>query len=220
MTTPLQLPPKPTMKSPMKSLMKSLLIALVLLGALSSHAQQADQDAAPEEIVDRLETVLIENMRAGESLSFDDRFEKLRPLVADIMAVERMGRYLFGRDWAAFDEQQRERFKQAFLDLSAATYAGQFKEFGGERFDPVEVQRQGEDRVVVKRRLTTGSGEKVAFDYLMTHSDDGWQIVTIITDGVSDLAVKRSQYRRLLEDQDFEAVISRIQDSAESQRSD
>ncbi len=204
----------------MKSLMKSLLIALVLLGALSSHAQQADQDAAPEEIVDRLETVLIENMRAGESLSFDDRFEKLRPLVADIMAVERMGRYLFGRDWAAFDEQQRERFKQAFLDLSAATYAGQFKEFGGERFDPVEVQRQGEDRVVVKRRLTTGSGEKVAFDYLMTHSDDGWQIVTIITDGVSDLAVKRSQYRRLLEDQDFEAVISRIQDSAESQRSD
>ncbi|MFO7763817.1 MAG: ABC transporter substrate-binding protein [Wenzhouxiangellaceae bacterium] len=216
MTTPLQLPPKP----PMKSLMKSLLIALVLLGALSSHAQQADQDAAPEEIVDRLETVLIENMRAGESLSFDDRFEKLRPLVADIMAVERMGRYLFGRDWAAFDEQQRERFKQAFLDLSAATYAGQFKEFGGERFDPVEVQRQGEDRVVVKRRLTTGSGEKVAFDYLMTHSDDGWQIVTIITDGVSDLAVKRSQYRRLLEDQDFEAVISRIQDSAESQRSD
>ncbi|MGM0658396.1 MAG: ABC transporter substrate-binding protein [Pseudomonadota bacterium] len=208
------------MKSPMKSLMKSLLIALVLLGALSSHAQQADQDAAPEEIVDRLETVLIENMRAGESLSFDDRFEKLRPLVADIMAVERMGRYLFGRDWAAFDEQQRERFKQAFLDLSAATYAGQFKEFGGERFDPVEVQRQGEDRVVVKRRLTTGSGEKVAFDYLMTHSDDGWQIVTIITDGVSDLAVKRSQYRRLLEDQDFEAVISRIQDSAESQRSD
>ncbi len=204
----------------MKSLMKSLLIALVLLGALSSHAQQADQDAAPEEIVDRLETVLIENMRAGESLSFDDRFEKLRPLVADIMAVERMGRYLFGRDWAEFDEQQRERFKQAFLDLSAATYAGQFKEFGGERFDPVEVQRQGEDRVVVKRRLTTGSGEKVAFDYLMTHSDDGWQIVTIITDGVSDLAVKRSQYRRLLEDQDFEAVISRIQDSAESQRSD
>lgn len=200
--------------------MKSLLIPLLLLGTLSSHAQQADRDAAPEEIVDRLETVLIENMKAGESLTFDERFEKLRPLVEDIMAVERMGRYLFGRDWAAFGEPQRERFKSAFLDLSAATYAGQFKDFGGERFDPVEVQRQDEDRAVVKRRLTTGSGRKVAFDYLMTHSDDGWQIVTIITDGVSDLAVKRTQYQRLLEDQDFEAVISRIQDSAESQRSD
>ncbi|MBS3744639.1 MAG: ABC transporter substrate-binding protein [Wenzhouxiangellaceae bacterium] len=200
--------------------MKSLLIPLLLLGTLSSHAQQADRDAAPEETVDRLETVLIENMKAGESLTFDERFEKLRPLVEDIMAVERMGRYLFGRDWASFGEPQRERFKSAFLDLSAATYAGQFKDFGGERFDPVEVQRQDEDRAVVKRRLTTGSGKKVAFDYLMTHSDDGWQIVTIITDGVSDLAVKRTQYQRLLEDQDFEAVISRIQDSAESQRSD
>ena len=198
---------------------KLLIIPLLLLSALSSHAQEAAQEAAPEEIVNRLETLLINNMKAGESLTFEERFDRLRPLVEDIMAVDRMGRYLFGREWAAFDKQQRERFKSAFLDLSAATYAGQFKEFGGERFDPVEVQQQGEDRVVVRRQLTTGSGKKIAFDYLMTHSDDGWQIVTIITDGVSDLAVKRSQYRRLLADQDFDSVVARIREKVASQRS-
>jgi len=200
-------------------LLKPLLIALVLPGMFSLHAQEADHGAAPAEVVERLETVLIDNMKAGNTQTFDQRFDKLRPLVAEIMAVDRMGRYLFGSDWAALDQHQRDGFKDAFLDLSAATYAGQFKEFGGERFDPVEVQRQGDDRAVVKRRLTTGSGRKIAFDYLMTHSEDGWQIVTIITDGVSDLAVKRSQYRRLLANENFDAVVSRIRESVESQRS-
>jgi phospholipid transport system substrate-binding protein len=204
-----------------------LVILLMALAVPSAHAlealqeapQEAPQEASPKEVVNRLETTLIDHMKAGDSLTFDERFDKLRPLVEDIMAVDRMGRFLFGRDWASFDEQQRKRFKDAFLDLSAATYAGQFKKFGGEHFDPVEVLKQGEDRVVVKRQLTTGSGRKVAFDYLMTHSDDGWQIVTIITDGVSDLAVKRSQYRRLLADQNFDAVVSRIRETVASQRS-
>ena len=211
------------MKTPLRLPTTLLIIPLLLLSALSSHAQETgpegSRETTPEAVVNRLETMLIENMQAAESLTFDERFEKLRPLVEDIMAVDRMGRFLFGRDWASFDPQQRERFKSAFLDLSAATYANRFKEFGGEHFDPVEVQRQREDRAVVRHRLTTGSGKKIAFDYLMTHSDDGWQIVTIITDGVSDLAIKRSQYRRLLDDQGFDAVVSRIRESAASQRS-
>ena len=90
----------------------------------------------------------------------------------------------------------------------------------GESFEPVAVQEQGEDRVVVKRRLTTGSGRQIAFDYLMTRDDSRWQIVTIITDGVSDLAIKRTQYRRILESEDFDAVIAHIRESIESQRND
>lgn len=203
----------------MKSLLKSLILVCMIAGAVPSHADQAET-AAPEDVVARLENMLIDNMKAGDSMNFEQRYESLRPLVAEIMAVERMGRYIFGRDWASFDESQRERFKQAFLDLSAATYAGQFREFGGERFDPVEVQEQGEDRVVVKRRLTTGSGRKIAFDYLMLKSDAGWQIVTIITDGVSDLALKRTQYRRILKEDGLDAVIAHIRQSVESQRND
>lgn len=203
----------------MKSLLNSLILLCMIAGAVSSHADEVET-AAPEAVVARLENMLINNMKAGDSMNFEQRYESLRPLVGEIMAVERMGRYLFGRDWTSFDESGRENFKQAFLDLSAATYAGQFKEFGGERFDPVEVREQGEDRVVVKRRLTTGSGRKIAFDYLMLHSDAGWRIVTIITDGVSDLAVKRTQYRRILDSDGLDAVIAHIRESVESQRND
>jgi len=208
----------------MKTMLRSIVLWLLLIGAAiaaqSPDAVPEQQGAAPEAVVARLETALIENMKAGDSMTFDDRFASLRPLLAEIMAVERMGRYVFGRDWASFEQSQREAFSEIFLDLSAATYAGQFRKFDGESFEPVAVQRQSEDRAVVKRLLTTGSGRQIAFDYLMTRDDAHWQIVTIITDGVSDLAIKRTQYQSILDNENFDAVIAHIRKSIESQRTD
>lgn len=211
MITPPRLPPR---------LVLIVLLALAPAAPVVAVTEAGDEPGVqpPEQVVADLEEMLIGNMKADD-MDFDARFERLRPLVGDIMAVERMARYLFGRDWREFAPELRERFIEAFLDLSAATYAGQFDEYGGEHFDPVEVRHQGEDRVVVRRRLTTGSGRKVAFDYLMTRADDGWEIVTIITDGVSDLALKRSQYQRIADGGGLEAVIEHIRDSTEKQRS-
>lgn len=208
-------------------MLRSFLFLLMFTGPAIAGQDPADsaadspvgEAAAPEAVVERLETALIENMKAGDSMTFEDRFETLRPLLDEIMAIDRMGRYIFGRDWASFEPAQRETFKEVFLDLSAATYASRFKAFGGESFDPVAVRQQGEDRAVVKRSLTTGSGKQIAFDYLMTRDDSDWQIVTIITDGVSDLAIKRTQYSRILDSEGFDAVIAHIRDSIESQRS-
>jgi len=203
----------------MKTMLRAFFFCFIYAGTAIASETPGEDIASPASVVARLEAALIENMKAGDSMSFEQRFETLRPLLDEIMAVDRMGRYLFGRDWASFEDAQRAEFKQTFLDLSAATYASQFKEFGGESFDPVAVRQQSEDRAVVKRRLTTGSGRQIAFDYLMTRDDSQWQIVTIITDGVSDLAIKRTQYQRILGNEDFEAVIAHIRDSIESQRS-
>ncbi|MDT8409309.1 MAG: ABC transporter substrate-binding protein [Wenzhouxiangellaceae bacterium] len=197
--------------------LKSLLVTLVLVQCV--HAQSENESGpGPEQVVERLEQTLINIMRSPDD--FEGRFETIEPVIKQSMAIERMGRYLFGRDWRSIEDSDRERFTETFLDLSAATYAGQFDEYNGEQFEAVETQRQSEDRALVRRRLITGSGKKIAFDYLMTRSDTGWKIVTIITDGVSDLAIKRTQYRRILADNGFDAVIARIRESIESQRSD
>jgi phospholipid transport system substrate-binding protein len=196
-----------------------LMVLLVLAWALPAPADdEAVAGRSPEAVVAGLENLLIEHMKAGEEMTFEQRFERLRPRLADILALDRMGRYIFGRDWQTFNEAQRERFTEAFGDLSAATYAAQFADHNGERFESLEVDRQGEDRTVVRRKLITGSGKEVAFDYLMTAEDGQWRIVTIITDGVSDLAIKRSQYRRILEEADFDAVIERIRTAIDAQR--
>jgi len=201
----------------MRSIQLPVLMLLVWSGVQAMQtADPAAQTDGPETAVNRLEAQLIDNMKAGDSLSFDQRYERLRPLVGEVMAVERMARYLFGRDWRGFDPADREAFADAFLDLSAATYAAQFTDHDGERFESVELRQQSDDRALVRHVLVT-SKRRVSFDYLMTRVENDWRIVTIIADGVSDLALKRSQYQRILDDDGFGAVIDYIREQAEKQ---
>lgn len=198
--------------------LRSPVILFALLVLASPIAAQTEA-GGPEAVVNRLETTLIELMKAGDTKTFEQRFDALRPLMDETFAAERMARYIFGRDWAGFAPDRQAEFVDAFLDLSAATYATQFDAYSGEHFDPIEVQQQSEDRALVRHLLTT-SERKVSFDYLLMRTDAGWRVVTIIADGVSDLALKRSQYQRILEQDDFAAVIAHVREQVEQQSSD
>lgn len=199
----------------MTGLRAGLAALLLLIGFPLSAEEDVASPALPVEL---LEHALLANLH--DSGGFQQRFARLRPLLDEIMAVERMARYLFGPEWPDFDVGMREQFVETFLDLSAATYADQFDEFGGERFEALAVERSGEDRAVVKRQLITGSGRQIAFDYLVIRNASGWQIVTIIADGVSDLAVKRSQYRKMADAQGLAGVIEQIERQVAKQRGD
>jgi phospholipid transport system substrate-binding protein len=50
----------------------------------------------------------------------------------------------------------------------------------------------------------------VKFDYQMKKKDEGWQIINIIADGVSDLALKRSEYTSILSRDGFDVLIAKI----------
>ncbi|MGB0515080.1 MAG: ABC transporter substrate-binding protein [Wenzhouxiangellaceae bacterium] len=193
----------------------SMLVLLIV--APVAPADDPPPPEPPEAVVASLEQQLIDNMRATDR-DFDQRYALLRPMMDEIMAAARMARYIFGRDWREFEPEQRERFVELFMDLSAATYASQFDQYNNEEFAALEVQRQADDRALVRRQLTTGSGREVAFDYLMTLDHGQWRIVTIVTDGVSDLAMKRSQYRRIVDEQGFDGLIRHLQEAVAKQR--
>ncbi len=38
----------------------------------------------------------------------------------------------------------------------------------------------------------------VSLDYMLEQKDGAWRIINIIADGVSDLALKRAEYQRIL----------------------
>jgi phospholipid transport system substrate-binding protein len=44
----------------------------------------------------------------------------------------------------------------------------------------------------------------------MKKKDEGWQIINIIADGVSDLALKRSEYTSILSRDGFDVLIAKI----------
>jgi phospholipid transport system substrate-binding protein len=54
------------------------------------------------------------------------------------------------------------------------------------------------DQVMV-RQLVQPSGDINRFDYILRQGKDGWRIIIILADGVSDPALKRVEYRVILQ---------------------
>lgn len=194
-------------------------IALICMGLWIGHASAQDAaeeneamvavlpEVLAEQTVSRLETALIDSMKRGEDEPYQVRRRALSPVVDRVLNFERMGRFIFGSQWRAFSDTDRKAFIQAFRNLSTSTYAARFKRYQGERFERQKVDVQGQRRALVRSHFIKKSGTPVAFDYLLIHSDDEWKIVNIIVDGVSDLALKRTQYSGIFADLGMSGVI-------------
>lgn len=188
-----------------------LLAMLVLPACLWAQAPPPSEDASATEVVGALEAALIDSMRSGPGMGLEQRRQKLAPVIERTLDFSRMARFIFGANWRQIGHADQERFIQTFTDLSITTYASRFDKHKGERFDPVSEAGQGQDRMLVRRRLTKGNKETVSFDYLLMRVDGRWAIVNIIVDGISDLALKRSQYGLLYGKGGMDAVIENIQ---------
>ena len=50
-------------------------------------------------------------------------------------------------------------------------------------------------------------GEILKINYVLHESAEGWQIINIIVDGVSDLALKRGEYQSVFSDTGFTGLV-------------
>lgn len=185
----------------------ALLMGLMLPALHASNAFAVEAPAQALETVARLEGALIRSMQEGAEKNLEQRRRDLAPVIDESLDYERMGRFIFGSEWINFPESDRKAFIQAFRKLSSTNYAARFDHFGGESFTLQASDSQENRRARVRSHFIKKNGEAVVFDYLLVNSDSGWRIVNIIVEGVSDLALKRTQYSEIYKSSGMSGVI-------------
>lgn len=179
--------------------------AIVAMGLSMTAAAQAPESALA--VVNHLEQALIQSMKDGAEQGLEQRRRTLAPIVDASLNYERMGRFIFGSQWLNFPDSDRNAFKQAFRKLSSTNYAARFKKYQGERFELKSSDAQGQRRSRVRSHFIKKNGEAVVFDYLLLGEGGEWKIVNIIVEGVSDLALKRTQYSGVFKKSGMSGVI-------------
>jgi phospholipid transport system substrate-binding protein len=185
---------------------------LVLLGA-SSFAM-AEETA--KQVVEMFRDQLIGVMKQGKELGFKGRYDKLDVAVKKSHDLPKIARIVVGKQWEELTPEQQTKLEAVFSELSVSAYAHNFKDFAGESFSFVSEEETGRGGVVVHTNLQIPGEKDVKFDYMMKKKDDSWQIINIIADGVSDLALKRSDYTSVLNREGFDALIAKIHEKIES----
>lgn len=167
--------------------MREKMLAAAFLAVLFAGPAHAADPAA-----DRLQSYddqVIAVMKA--KLPLAARVARFEGLVASYYDMPAIAALVVGPAWSSAPAADKQAAIGALTRHSAISLARNFDSYGGERFtiDPVVTPR-GSARIV---RLTIASGKSSnVLLYQMRQSDGAWRIVDVVAEGVSQLAVQRS----------------------------
>ena len=169
-----------------------------------------------KQVVEEFQAELIAVMKQGKELGFKGRYDKLAPAIEKSHDLNKIARVAIGKEWEKLSADQQKKFEDTFTELSVASYAFNFKEFSGEsfKFDSEEETTRG--GAVIHSYLLIPDDKSVKFDYMLKKKGDSWKIINIIANGVSDLALKRSEYTSILEKEGFDTLISKINEKIDN----
>ena len=185
------------------------ILSLWLLGLLPVGAM-ADSAADARKPVERLNNTLIEVMKGGKSLGYNGRLKKLDPVVKETFEFEAVSLIALGTHWKKLEQPQKLAFMNKLTELSVATYAAQFKEYGGESFQFDSSQDIKNGRLLLRYNLVAPKEKPIRFEYFVGQFNGQWHIINIVVDGISDLALKKAQYTSVIDREGFDALLNKL----------
>ena len=193
--------------------LRSLLATTLLLSGAGALASPA-----PGDVVSGFHEVLIGNMKQGATLGCSGRSSRIAAAVDGSFDLPYLASRVMRRQWKTLTPEQQTRFTTTFRDLVLATYTSQFAKFGGEKFETLATRELADGTRQVNAKLTPGSGNPVNFDYVLHDVGGQWRIVNVVADGVSDLAIRASQYDKAFKSVGFDGLLKQIESQTAANR--
>ncbi len=170
----------------------------------------------PRALIDGFHDTLLAVMKEGPALGFPGRYQRLLPAVERTFHLPAMIQVAAGTAaWSRASAAQQKDLVAAWTNFSTGTYAKNFKSHGGERFETVGERPGPQNTTLVDTRLIKSDGSAVDITYVLKPSPEGWKAVDVILDkGISELALRRSEFSRDVKDGGVDALVATLQRKA------
>ena len=196
--------------------MKLTLFFIFCLFSTANAYAQNEAGATAKQVVEKFQAELIAVMKNGKQLGYAGRYDKLYEPVSNSHDLTKIARIVVGKEWEKLSEAQQQKLVDDFIRLSVASYAHNFKDYSGESFVFDSEEETARGGVVVHSTLIIQDDKPVKFDYMLKEKGTSWRIINIIANGVSDLALKRSEYTTILQREGFDALIAKINEKIDN----
>ncbi|CAA7628001.1 ABC-type transport system protein [Candidatus Terasakiella magnetica] len=195
--------------------MRSRLLASIVMGFLvlglpgMSHAAEHPAEAVIRHLCD----TLIEMMKAGDKLGFKGRVEKLKPLIPAVYDMPSMTQSTLGTAIAAkLTQDETAKLIDLYTRFSVATYASQFNDWDGERFEIDEPRPSTAGAIILPSRIVPKTGEPTEIHYVMRQEQGHWKVVDVLFEGtISQVAVRRSEFVSIFRSKQFSGLMEALE---------
>lgn len=138
-------------------------------------------------------------MKKAKDIGIKGRFALLEPSIARNFDIRLMVALASGAHWRKATSKVKKNLAASFLKFSAATYAARFTGFSGEIFETVSTQKGPRGTQLIRTRINLSDGDSVPLTYVTRPRRGHWLIADILlADGISEIATRRSEYRKVL----------------------
>ena len=193
-----------------------LVVAAAYLSAIYLAGAATEPDlAAAERTVATLHAALVE--AASSELTQTQRFEVLQPIIRATHDLPYIAELTIRRQWRELDADPRNTFVAAFEHLSVMTYVTRFAAVRADSFKILGAEVSSGGRVEVRAVIVPADADEIPIDYLLHEGNGEWRIINILANRVSDLALKRSQYQRVLNEGTIDDLVDYIESEAANQ---
>jgi len=177
-----------------------LLTTLPWTSALGQAQEPSVVYGTPLMCIEALHEGLINLSFAQNAGDLAQQAAHLRPLIAATHDLQYIAEFTIRRHWESLSDDEGAAFVQSFRRLSVMTYASRFGALSADSLSIHESRLLASGRAEVIASIKRAEGVDIPLEYILHETDSGWRIINVVADGVSDLALKRAEYQRILSD--------------------
>lgn len=188
-------------------------------GATASQATAAPAAAAseqqPSEIVQSTAQAILKDLDTNREAYRKDP-SKVGQLVDKYLLphfdTQYAARLVLGQYWRTASEDQRKRFVAAFYHSLLANYGSALTEFTADRLKvyPTKVE-SGADHATVRTEVKRDNGDRVAVNYSLHKTPEGWKAYDVNIEGISYVKSYRDDFASQIQQQGLDSVIARLE---------
>ena len=181
--------------------------------AQASTSSSADQQ--PSDIVQSAAQGILKELDANRDAYRKDP-SKIATLVDKYLLphfdTEYAARLVLGQYWRTATPEQKKRFVDAFYHSLLQNYGSALADFTADKLKvfPTKVD-PGADHATVRTEIKRDSGDRIAVNYVLRKTPEGWKAYDVNIDGISYVKSYREDFGSQIAQQGIDAVIARLE---------
>ena len=193
-----------------------LVALLVGVASLLSAVPAVAADEAPDALIKRLSTEVLDSIRADKSIQSGDVSRIVALVDQKILPnvnFQRMTASAVGPAWRQATPEQQKRLQEEFKTLLVRTYAGALSQVSDQTIQVKPLRAAADDKEVVVRTEVKGRGDPIQLDYRLEKTPgqgSGWQIFNLNVLGVWLVETYRSQFGQEINAKGLDGLITTL----------
>jgi len=190
-----------------------VLTATLSLALLASAPFVCAADEAPDALIKRVSTEVLDSLKADKSVQAGDMGKVISLVDSKIMPnvnFTRMTASAVGRNWRQATPEQKARLQEEFKTLLIRTYSGALSQVKDQTLSVKPLRAESADTEVIVRTEVLGRGDPIQLDYRMEKTAAGWKIYDLNVLGVWLVETYRTQFAQEISAKGVDGLIASL----------